>query len=121
MLLHSSLVKACSLNLIICVPVCKQKHHNNWKTVIRVPNGGEFYVLRGLDWNTEYEVSVVAENQQGRSEPGILFVRTSAEPTALPGTIHFDPFFLIHTPATAPVNQHSVQPLSPKVLNPSPS
>ncbi|XP_060746515.1 neural cell adhesion molecule 1a isoform X4 [Tachysurus vachellii] len=65
----------------------RPKHHNNWKTVIRVPNGGEFYVLRGLDWNTEYEVSVVAENQQGRSEPGILFVRTSAEPTAIPATL----------------------------------
>ncbi|XP_060746514.1 neural cell adhesion molecule 1a isoform X3 [Tachysurus vachellii] len=65
----------------------RPKHHNNWKTVIRVPNGGEFYVLRGLDWNTEYEVSVVAENQQGRSEPGILFVRTSAEPTAIPDPV----------------------------------
>ncbi|KAK3524331.1 hypothetical protein QTP70_028054 [Hemibagrus guttatus] len=61
-----------------------EKNHNNWKTVIRVPNGGEFYVLRGLDWNTEYEVSVVAENQQGRSDPGTLFFRTSAEPTAIP-------------------------------------
>ncbi|XP_058271001.1 neural cell adhesion molecule 1a isoform X2 [Hemibagrus wyckioides] len=65
----------------------RPKNHNNWKTVIRVPNGGEFYVLRGLDWNTEYEVSVVAENQQGRSDPGILFFRTSAEPTAIPDPV----------------------------------
>ncbi|TSQ12694.1 Neural cell adhesion molecule 1 [Bagarius yarrelli] len=71
----------------ISVPMFKQKHHSNWKTVVRVPNGGEFYVLRGLEWNTEYEVSVVAENQQGRSEPGILFFKTSSEPTAIPDTV----------------------------------
>ncbi|XP_047661567.1 neural cell adhesion molecule 1a isoform X9 [Tachysurus fulvidraco] len=65
----------------------RPKHHNNQKTVIRVPNGGEFYVLRGLEWNTEYEISVVAENQQGRSEPGIYFLRTSAEPTAIPDPV----------------------------------
>ncbi|XP_017348477.1 neural cell adhesion molecule 1a isoform X9 [Ictalurus punctatus] len=65
----------------------RPKHQNTWKPVIRVPNGSEFLVLRGLDWNTEYEVSVVAENQQGRSQPGILFFRTSAEPTAIPDPV----------------------------------
>ncbi|XP_026794801.1 neural cell adhesion molecule 1a isoform X11 [Pangasianodon hypophthalmus] len=65
----------------------RPKHQNTWKPVVRVPNGSEFLVLRGLDWNTEYEVSVVAENQQGRSQPGILFFRTSAEPTAIPATL----------------------------------
>lgn len=72
--------------------------------MIRVPNDSEFLILRGLDWNTEYEVSVVAENLQGRSQPGILFFRTSAEPTAIPGTICFDSTSLI--PASHP------QPLS---------
>lgn len=57
--------------------------------MIRVPNGSDFFVLRGLDWNTEYEVSVVAENQQGRSKPGVLYFNTSAEPTAIPGTFSF--------------------------------
>lgn len=98
--------------LSISVSVCKQKHQTNWKTVVRVPNGGEFYVLRGLDWNTEYEVSVVAENQQGRSEPGTLFFRTSAEPTAIPGTIHFDPFSLIPTLSLSPCQ--SAQPAATK-------
>ncbi|XP_026794798.1 neural cell adhesion molecule 1a isoform X9 [Pangasianodon hypophthalmus] len=65
----------------------RPKHQNTWKPVVRVPNGSEFLVLRGLDWNTEYEVSVVAENQQGRSQPGILFFRTSAEPTAIPDPV----------------------------------
>ncbi|XP_046723237.1 neural cell adhesion molecule 1a isoform X4 [Silurus meridionalis] len=65
----------------------RPKNQNNWKPVIRVPNGSEFLVLRGLDWNTDYEISVVAENQQGRSKPGILFFRTSAEPTAIPDPV----------------------------------
>ncbi|KAM9450348.1 neural cell adhesion molecule 1a isoform 5-T5 [Clarias gariepinus] len=65
----------------------KPKHHSSWKPVIRVPNGSDFFVLRGLDWNTEYEVSVVAENQQGRSKPGVLYFNTSAEPTAIPATL----------------------------------
>lgn len=85
--------------------------------MVRVPNGSEFLVLRGLDWNTEYEVSVEAENQHGRSQPGVLFFRTSVEPTAIPGTIHFDYSPLIPTP----VIQHSLQPLSRKMLHPSPS
>uniref|UniRef100_A0A4W5QJH0 Neural cell adhesion molecule 1 n=1 Tax=Hucho hucho TaxID=62062 RepID=A0A4W5QJH0_9TELE len=40
-----------------------------------------------LDWNTEYEVYVVAENQRGKSLPGTLFFRTAAEPTAIPDTM----------------------------------
>ncbi|XP_060792120.1 neural cell adhesion molecule 1a isoform X1 [Neoarius graeffei] len=65
----------------------RPKHHNIWKPVVRVPNGSEFLVLRGLDWNTEYEVSVEAENQHGRSQPGVLFFRTSVEPTAIPDPV----------------------------------
>uniref|UniRef100_A0A8C2J9D1 Neural cell adhesion molecule 1a n=1 Tax=Cyprinus carpio TaxID=7962 RepID=A0A8C2J9D1_CYPCA len=45
-----------------------------------------YVVLRSLDWNTEYEVYVIAENQRGRSEPGKLSFRTLPEPTAIPET-----------------------------------
>ncbi|XP_049322460.1 neural cell adhesion molecule 1a isoform X10 [Astyanax mexicanus] len=62
----------------------RAKHRSEWKPEIRLPNGSEYVVLRGLDWNTEYEVYVVAENQQGRSQPGILSFRTSPEPSAIP-------------------------------------
>uniref|UniRef100_A0A8C1T429 Neural cell adhesion molecule 1a n=1 Tax=Cyprinus carpio TaxID=7962 RepID=A0A8C1T429_CYPCA len=58
-----------------------------WKCPeIRLPNGSEYVVLRSLDWNTEYEVYVIAENQRGRSEPGKLSFRTLPEPTAIPET-----------------------------------
>uniref|UniRef100_A0A3Q3KQ28 Neural cell adhesion molecule 1a n=1 Tax=Mastacembelus armatus TaxID=205130 RepID=A0A3Q3KQ28_9TELE len=63
----------------------KAKHVSDWKPVIRLPYGSEYVVLSGLDWNTEYEVHVVAENQQGKSEPGILSFRTASEPTNIPG------------------------------------
>ncbi|XP_036444754.1 neural cell adhesion molecule 1a isoform X1 [Colossoma macropomum] len=63
------------------------KHHSEWKPEIRLPNVSEYVLLSGLDWNTEYEVYVVAENQHGRSQPGILFFRTSPEPTAIPDTV----------------------------------
>uniref|UniRef100_A0A8C1YMP9 Neural cell adhesion molecule 1a n=1 Tax=Cyprinus carpio TaxID=7962 RepID=A0A8C1YMP9_CYPCA len=59
---------------------------SDWKPEIRLPNGSEYVVLRSLDWNTEYEVYVIAENQRGRSEPGKLSFRTLPEPTAIPET-----------------------------------
>ncbi|XP_051732798.1 neural cell adhesion molecule 1a isoform X7 [Ctenopharyngodon idella] len=64
----------------------KAKHRQDWKPEIRLPNGSEYVVLQGLEWNTEYEVSVIAENQRGRSNPGKLFFRTLPEPTAIPET-----------------------------------
>ncbi|XP_026227938.1 neural cell adhesion molecule 1a isoform X7 [Anabas testudineus] len=63
----------------------KAKHVSDWKPEIRIPHGSDYVILNGLDWNTEYEVHVVAENQQGKSEPGILSVRTATEPTTVPG------------------------------------
>nr|ALR85659.1 neural cell adhesion molecule 1 isoform 140b [Oncorhynchus mykiss] len=66
----------------------RAKHVPDWKPEIRLPNGSEYVVLNSLDWNTEYEVYVVAENQQGKSQPGTLFFRTAAEPTAIPDTMH---------------------------------
>ncbi|XP_062262057.1 neural cell adhesion molecule 1a isoform X2 [Platichthys flesus] len=62
----------------------KAKQASDWKPEIRLPNGSEYVVLSGLDWNTEYEVHVVAENQQGKSEPATLAYRTSTEPTTVP-------------------------------------
>ncbi|CAB1459677.1 unnamed protein product, partial [Pleuronectes platessa] len=64
----------------------KARQASDWKPEIRLPNGSEYVVLSGLDWNTEYEVHVVAENQQGKSEPATLAYRTSTEPTTVPGT-----------------------------------
>uniref|UniRef100_A0A8C1JSA0 Neural cell adhesion molecule 1a n=1 Tax=Cyprinus carpio TaxID=7962 RepID=A0A8C1JSA0_CYPCA len=64
----------------------RAKNRQDWKPEIRLPNGSEYVVLRSLDWNTEYEVYVIAENQRGRSEPGKLSFRTLPEPTAIPET-----------------------------------
>ncbi|KAJ8391240.1 hypothetical protein AAFF_G00095070 [Aldrovandia affinis] len=58
-----------------------------WKPVIRLPRGSEYVVLSSLEWDTEYEVDVVAENQQGKSQPGTLSFRTSPEPTAIPASL----------------------------------
>ncbi|XP_052375957.1 neural cell adhesion molecule 1 isoform X5 [Oncorhynchus keta] len=62
----------------------KPKHQADWKPEIRLPSGSEYVVLSGLEWNTEYDVFVVAENQQGKSQPGTLTIRTSPEPAAIP-------------------------------------
>uniref|UniRef100_A0A674B2Y2 Neural cell adhesion molecule 1b n=1 Tax=Salmo trutta TaxID=8032 RepID=A0A674B2Y2_SALTR len=64
----------------------KPKRQTDWKPEIRLPSGSEYVVLSGLEWNTEYDVFVVAENQQGKSQPGTLTFRTSPEPAAIPGT-----------------------------------
>ncbi|XP_065143012.1 neural cell adhesion molecule 1a isoform X6 [Paramisgurnus dabryanus] len=65
----------------------KAKNRQDWKQEMRLPNGSEYVVLSGLEWNTEYEINVVAENQRGRSEPGILSFRTMPKPTAIPATL----------------------------------
>uniref|UniRef100_A0AAY5KGW2 Neural cell adhesion molecule 1b n=1 Tax=Esox lucius TaxID=8010 RepID=A0AAY5KGW2_ESOLU len=56
----------------------------DWKPEIRLPSGSEYVVLSALEWDTEYDVFVVAENQQGKSKPGVLTFRTSPEPAAIP-------------------------------------
>ncbi|XP_024119160.1 neural cell adhesion molecule 1a isoform X10 [Oryzias melastigma] len=66
----------------------KAKHVPEWKPEIRVPSLSEHMTLNGLAWNTEYEVHVVAENQQGRSDPGVVSIKTAAQPTAIPGSAH---------------------------------
>ncbi|XP_077360440.1 neural cell adhesion molecule 1a isoform X4 [Festucalex cinctus] len=63
----------------------KAKHVSDWKPEIRMPHSSEYVVLSGLDWNTEYEVRIVAVNQKGKSQPGVLSFRTATEPTTMPG------------------------------------
>ncbi|XP_004856652.1 neural cell adhesion molecule 1 isoform X10 [Heterocephalus glaber] len=57
---------------------------SDWKPEIRLPSGSDHVMLKSLDWNAEYEVSVVAENQQGKSKPAHFVFKTSAQPTAIP-------------------------------------
>lgn len=65
----------------------KAKHVSDWKPEIRMPSNSEYVTLSGLDWNTEYEVHVVAENQQGKSAPGIISFRTVTDPTNIPDPV----------------------------------
>ncbi|KAM6969923.1 neural cell adhesion molecule 1a isoform 2-T2 [Aplochiton taeniatus] len=65
----------------------KAKTVSDWKPEIRLPNSSEYVVLSGLEWNTEYDIYVVAENQQGKSQPGTLSFRTTTEPTSVPDAI----------------------------------
>ncbi|XP_051521716.1 neural cell adhesion molecule 1-like isoform X7 [Myxocyprinus asiaticus] len=60
----------------------KVREDLDWKPEIRLPSVSEYVMLSGLEWDTEYDVFVVAENQQGKSKPGTLTFRTSSEPAA---------------------------------------
>uniref|UniRef100_A0A4W3HVU7 Neural cell adhesion molecule 1b n=1 Tax=Callorhinchus milii TaxID=7868 RepID=A0A4W3HVU7_CALMI len=62
----------------------KARHNSNWKPEMRLPADSEYVILGNLEWNSEYEVYVMAENQQGRSEAGSFSFRTSVEPTVIP-------------------------------------
>ncbi|NXQ55489.1 NCAM1 protein, partial [Anthoscopus minutus] len=64
----------------------KAKHSSEWKPEIRLPSGSDHVMLKSLDWNADYEVYVVAENQQGKSKPAHYAFRTSAQPTAIPAS-----------------------------------
>ncbi|NWW76709.1 NCAM1 protein, partial [Climacteris rufus] len=64
----------------------KAKHSSEWKPEIRLPSGSDHVMLKSLDWNADYEVFVVAENQQGKSKPAHYAFRTSAQPTVLPAS-----------------------------------
>uniref|UniRef100_A0A3Q2U020 Neural cell adhesion molecule 1b n=1 Tax=Fundulus heteroclitus TaxID=8078 RepID=A0A3Q2U020_FUNHE len=59
---------------------------SDWKPEIRMPSVSDYVVLRGLEWDTEYDVYVVAENQKGKSPPASMSFRTSSEPEAIPAT-----------------------------------
>ncbi|XP_028930213.1 neural cell adhesion molecule 1 isoform X21 [Ornithorhynchus anatinus] len=62
-------------------------HASEWKPEIKLPSGSDHITLKALDWNAEYEVVVVAENQQGKSKAAHYAFRTSAQPTAIPATL----------------------------------
>ncbi|XP_035202033.1 neural cell adhesion molecule 1 isoform X7 [Oxyura jamaicensis] len=64
----------------------KAKHSSEWKPEIRLPSGSNHVMLKSLDWNAEYEVYVIAENQQGKSKPAHYAFRTSAQPTVIPAS-----------------------------------
>ncbi|XP_078235727.1 neural cell adhesion molecule 1 isoform X5 [Pogona vitticeps] len=64
----------------------KIKHSSDWKPEIRLPSGSDHVMLKSLDWNAEYEVYVIAENQQGKSKPAQYTFRTSAQPTIIPAS-----------------------------------
>ncbi|XP_053176382.1 neural cell adhesion molecule 1b isoform X4 [Scomber japonicus] len=59
----------------------------DWKPEIRLPSDSEYVFLSGLEWDTEYNVFVVAENQKGKSKPATMSFRTSTQPeAAIPAT-----------------------------------
>uniref|UniRef100_A0A670KGR5 Neural cell adhesion molecule 1 n=1 Tax=Podarcis muralis TaxID=64176 RepID=A0A670KGR5_PODMU len=60
-------------------------HSAEWKPEMRLPSSSDHVILKALDWNAEYEVYVIAENQQGKSKPAHYAFRTSAQPTIIPG------------------------------------
>ncbi|XP_053223476.1 neural cell adhesion molecule 1 isoform X16 [Podarcis muralis] len=63
------------------------KHSAEWKPEMRLPSSSDHVILKALDWNAEYEVYVIAENQQGKSKPAHYAFRTSAQPTIIPATL----------------------------------
>ncbi|XP_077064815.1 neural cell adhesion molecule 1b isoform X16 [Siphateles boraxobius] len=65
----------------------KAREDPDWKPEIRLPNVSEYIMLTGLEWDTEYDVFVVAENQQGKSKPGTMTFKTSPEPAATTVTL----------------------------------
>lgn len=60
---------------------------SEWKPEIRLPSVSDHIVLSGLEWDTEYNIYVVAENQKGKSQPATMSFRTSSEPEAIPGSV----------------------------------
>ncbi|XP_036921518.1 neural cell adhesion molecule 1 isoform X21 [Sturnira hondurensis] len=60
---------------------------SEWKPEIRLPSSSDHIMLKSLDWNADYEVYVVAENQQGKSKAAHFMFKTSAQPTAIPATL----------------------------------
>ncbi|XP_047449399.1 neural cell adhesion molecule 1b isoform X4 [Mugil cephalus] len=62
----------------------KPTQASDWKPEIRLPSSSDYVVLSGLEWDTEYNVLVVAENQKGKSSPATMSFKTSSEPEAIP-------------------------------------
>ncbi|XP_063291806.1 neural cell adhesion molecule 1 isoform X3 [Pelobates fuscus] len=64
----------------------KPKNAVEWKPEMKLSSHSDHIMLKSLDWNAEYEVSVVAENQQGRSKAANYIFRTTSKPTVIPAT-----------------------------------
>ncbi|KAM8926935.1 neural cell adhesion molecule 1 isoform 2-T2 [Pelodytes ibericus] len=64
----------------------RAKNAVEWKPEIKIPSNSDHVMLKSLDWSSEYEVQVVAENQQGRSKAAHYLFRTTAKPTVIPAT-----------------------------------
>lgn len=67
--------------------MCPKIQVSEWKPEIRLPSGSDYVFLSGLEWDTEYSVYVVAENQKGKSQPATMSFKTSTQPEAVPGTL----------------------------------
>ncbi|XP_062377648.1 neural cell adhesion molecule 1b [Sardina pilchardus] len=68
----------------------KAKKSAEWKQEVSLPSGSEYALLNGLDWDTDYDVLVVAENNKGKSSPANLAFRTAAEPASTPDSMSDD-------------------------------
>ncbi|XP_077421521.1 neural cell adhesion molecule 1b isoform X3 [Vanacampus margaritifer] len=55
-----------------------------WKPEVRMPSDSDYVILSGLEWDTEYDISVVAENQKGKSQRASMSIRTSVQPAVMP-------------------------------------
>ncbi|XP_077314254.1 neural cell adhesion molecule 1 isoform X9 [Lithobates pipiens] len=64
----------------------RAKNSLDWKPEIKIASESDHITLRSLDWNAEYEVVVVAENQQGKSKAANFNFRTTTKPTVIPAT-----------------------------------
>ncbi|KAM9299588.1 neural cell adhesion molecule 1 isoform 3-T3 [Gastrophryne carolinensis] len=64
----------------------RAKNSLDWKPEMKIAPGSDHVILRSLDWNAEYEVVVVAENQQGKSKEAFFNFRTTTKPTVIPAT-----------------------------------
>ncbi|XP_040181942.1 neural cell adhesion molecule 1 isoform X6 [Rana temporaria] len=64
----------------------RAKNSLDWKPETKIASESDHITLRSLDWNAEYEVVVVAENQQGKSKAAIFNFRTTTKPTIIPAT-----------------------------------
>ncbi|XP_053308252.1 neural cell adhesion molecule 1 isoform X1 [Spea bombifrons] len=64
----------------------KAKNAVEWKPEMKIPSSSDHVLLKSLEWNAEYEVLVVAENQQGRSKAAHFKFYTMGKPTVIPAT-----------------------------------
>ncbi|XP_018427563.1 PREDICTED: neural cell adhesion molecule 1-B-like, partial [Nanorana parkeri] len=69
----------------------RAKNSLDWKPEIKIASDSDHIMLRSLDWSAEYEVVVVAENQQGKSKAALFNFRTTTKPTVIPASTSTSP------------------------------